>query len=511
MVQYADDTLVFLEADPDQLNTFKELLDLFASITGLKVNYHKSSMVPINISADYADSLAGILGCQIASMPFPYLGLPMGTTKPAMKDFAPLIDRVERRLSATASFLSYGDSLVLVNSVLSSLPTYYMCSLIIPKGVIEVIDKARRRCLWRKDKHKQRVNSLAAWDMVCKPKKKGGLGIVNLQVQNKALLLKQLDKFYNNADLPWVKLVRNSYYHNSVPHVVTMSGSFWWRGVYRFVDEWRAITRCEVGSGYSILFWDDLWKDRILSQQFPRLFSFARDKLISVREFFMMEDKVEAFYLPLSMEAFEEFGVLAQMLNDVTPSESSDKWISCLSKGGYSSRSFYQFHFSGITNHTPSEWIWKSKCMSKHKFFAWLILHNRINTKDMLLRRHWNVTSNHNCVLCQQHKYEDWVHLFFQCNFSQRVWSFLQISWCDASMMDNLLVAKKEFEGPCFTEIVILACWNIWKQRNGFIFKETLPSFRGWKAGFFLDITMLGHRVKDINKSRLSSWLDKLH
>ena len=126
----------------------------------------------------------------------------MGTTKPTIKDFAPLIDRIERRLSATVSFLSYGDSLVLVNYVLPSLPTYYMCSLVIPKGVIDVIDKSRRRCLWRKDKNKQRFNSLASWDMVCKPKDKGGLGIINLHVQNKALLLKHLDSFYNNNMFP---------------------------------------------------------------------------------------------------------------------------------------------------------------------------------------------------------------------------------------------------------------------------------------------------------------------
>ena len=89
VVQYADDTLVFLPAESDQLQIFKELLDLFASITGLKVNYHKSSLVPNNISSETAVSVAGILGCQIADMPFPYLGLPMGTTKPAVKDFAP--------------------------------------------------------------------------------------------------------------------------------------------------------------------------------------------------------------------------------------------------------------------------------------------------------------------------------------------------------------------------------------------------------------------------------------
>ena len=150
----------------------------------------------------------------------------MGTTKPVIKDFAPLIDRVERRLSSIVSFLSYDDSLVLVNSVLSSLPTYYMCTLVIPKEVIEVIDKARRRCLWRKDKNKKRVNSVAAWEMICKPKKKGGLGIMDLHVQNKALLPKFLDKFYNHAYIPWVTLIRNSYYYQTVPHAVVKSAWF---------------------------------------------------------------------------------------------------------------------------------------------------------------------------------------------------------------------------------------------------------------------------------------------
>jgi hypothetical protein len=53
--------------------------------------------------------------------------------------------------------------------------------------------------LWRKDKNKERVNSLAAWSMICKPKEKGGLGIINLHLQNRPLLLKHLDKFYNNV------------------------------------------------------------------------------------------------------------------------------------------------------------------------------------------------------------------------------------------------------------------------------------------------------------------------
>ena len=70
--------------------------------------------------------------------------------------------------------------------------------------------------------------------------------------------------------------------------------------------------------------------------------------------------------------------------------------------------------------------------------------------------------------------------------------------------------AKKSFIGPCFTEVTILACWNIWKQRNDKIFKFIRPSFRAWKAGFVLDVSMLKHRVKQCTVPVLSSWLDNL-
>jgi hypothetical protein len=47
-----------------------------------------------------------------------------------------------------------------------------------------------------------RAVPLAAWDKVCKPKQKGVLGIINLEFQNSALLMKHLDKFYDKKMLP---------------------------------------------------------------------------------------------------------------------------------------------------------------------------------------------------------------------------------------------------------------------------------------------------------------------
>jgi hypothetical protein len=48
----------------------------------------------------------------------------------------------------------------------------------------------------------------------------------------------------------------------------------------------------------------------------------------------------------------------------------------------------------------------------KIKVFAWLLISDRLNTKDMIKRRHWNVTDEYHCILCSSHTYEDKIHLF---------------------------------------------------------------------------------------------------
>lgn len=81
-----------------------------------------------------------------------------------------------------------------------------MCTIKFPPNLIEHLDKIQR-CLWRKKtENGESCNSLAAWDIVCRLKK-GGLGIINLQMQNMGLLLKRLHNFYNKKDVPWVDLV----------------------------------------------------------------------------------------------------------------------------------------------------------------------------------------------------------------------------------------------------------------------------------------------------------------
>lgn len=57
----------------------------------------------------------------------------------------------------------------------------------------------------------------------------------------------------------------------------------------------------------------------------------------------------------------------------------------------YSSRKFYQFYFRDVECDDSFKWIWKSRCTMKLKVFAWLLLLERLNTKNMLHRRHYVV------------------------------------------------------------------------------------------------------------------------
>lgn len=152
-----------MQADAGPLFFLKALLRSFSDSIGLKVNYTKSQILPINVSQDRMEILANTLGCKVGSFPFTNQGLPMGTTEPHVKDFTPLMDKIERRLTACSSMLSYIRRLQMVNSVLKATATYAMCTLKFSKGVINNIDRARKQCLWRGNNSTKRRGNLAAW------------------------------------------------------------------------------------------------------------------------------------------------------------------------------------------------------------------------------------------------------------------------------------------------------------------------------------------------------------
>ena len=141
-----------------------------------------------------------------------------------------------------------------------------------------------------------------------------------------------------------------------------------------------------------------------------------------------MENPLSTFHLPLTTAAHSEFLVFQSIIGAAKISTLPETWVWPYNKGIFRSKFIYTLAHSHIQVDPTLKWIWKSSCTLKIKVFGWLLLMDRLNTRDMMQRRHWNV-DDHNCVLCNANVLEDRLHLFFTCNFSLRVWNYLGISW----------------------------------------------------------------------------------
>jgi hypothetical protein len=193
-----------------------------------------------------------------------------------------------------------------------------MCSVAVPIAVLEYYDRARHNCMWLNLDIHAKNKPMIAWKKCTKPKRKGGLSIINLRSQNNALLLKHLDKFYNKRDVPWIKLIWNVYYPNGeVPHAAKNKGSFWWIDVLKLIDLYKGIASCKIGDGSTVLFWMDVWNNHLLQNKFPRLFTFAINKTISVAQFLLNNNMEQQFHLPLSVQAFQEYHDLHELIQQI--------------------------------------------------------------------------------------------------------------------------------------------------------------------------------------------------
>lgn len=238
------------------------------------------------MSSERATLLALAIGCAIGAMPFTYLGLPMGTTRPTVEEYFPLLNKIGRKMMGFNKLLSYDGCLILVNSVLSALPTYYLCTFKLSPAIIEQIDKYRKHLLWDKGDINRRGGCLVKWEKAWQSKHQGGLGILDLRLQNTSLLLIFLHKFYNHDNQPCVHLTWQCLYRTSlVPHKKKLVGSFWWKDVMSLLGEFLKIEACHVNKGNTTCFWADTWDFSVILHKSPQLHSFAKKKNISVSKF----------------------------------------------------------------------------------------------------------------------------------------------------------------------------------------------------------------------------------
>ena len=170
---YVDDTLLFCEANKDQLKFLSWILMWFEAVLGLRINLNKSEILPIG-SVDNAQELATELGCGIGSLPTSYLGLPLWAKHKAVGVWDTVEDKLRNRLASWKSqYISKGGRLTLIRSTISCLPIYCLSLFRMPVSIGTRLEKIQREFLWGGGSLQKKPH-LVNWKTVCTEKKKGG-------------------------------------------------------------------------------------------------------------------------------------------------------------------------------------------------------------------------------------------------------------------------------------------------------------------------------------------------
>jgi hypothetical protein len=192
--------------------------------------------------------------------------LPLSMHRLRRIHFQPLEDKVATKLVPyMGKHVTMAGRGTLVKSVLTRIVIYFATVLDIPMEVLMKIDSMRRVFLWAAcDKvtgGKCKVN----WEMVCKPKKFGGLGILNLKKFASALRMRWLWSKWSEDPKPWVGLGTPCNAHDK--------------------ELFGKATIVTIGNGEKASFWDASWLQGLAPKDIaPLIFDLSKKRKCSVKK-----------------------------------------------------------------------------------------------------------------------------------------------------------------------------------------------------------------------------------
>lgn len=255
------------------------------------------------------------------------------------------------------------------------------------------------------------------------------------------------------------------------------------------------------------MLWDDKWTDSLCKDTYPELFSFARKPKCSIK-FFLDKDIDSIFFCPLSPHATIQLSNLSSEIENLQLNpDREDSWLFTWGTSIFSSTKVYKI-LRGTHQASPLfKWLWAAGNLGKHKFFFWLLLVDRLNTRDILKRKNRQLSS-YNCAFCNSTE-ETCFHLFFSCQISTLCWNAINIHWdLNLPPLDMMCAARNAFNSSIFRELVITACWIIQKSRNAIIFEGKSFNLDIWKRTFREEVGLVCIKAKKKTAEALQSWCE---
>ena len=203
--------------------------------------------------------LSRVANIPLKKCPLSYLGCPIIKGRAKLIYFEDLLQKFQARLQGWyTKLLSNMGRIVLIQSVLNSMPIHLLTSLNLPKGIISRMNSIMASFLWS-GKANTRKRHWCSWKKITMPKEEGGLGFRKFEEVQQAFRMKQVWGLLNGRSL-WAKFFVDKYCNKG--HLLRsprLSYSKAYRMLYPWFEEVVNNSLKLVGRGDEVDFWCDNW------------------------------------------------------------------------------------------------------------------------------------------------------------------------------------------------------------------------------------------------------------
>jgi hypothetical protein len=163
--------------------------------------------------------------------------------------------------------------------------------------------------------------------------------------------------------------------------------SQFWKKLLSLREVFFKYCKVVVGNGCKTSFWKTSWiGDGPLAVKFHVLFDLALDKDVSVNKVLSSNFDALSFRRRMMGSLQVLYDELVALCANYTLSDQEDRVNWCMGNKGFTVNSLYKKNsIEQVT--VPYRFLWKSKLPQKIKVFIWLVIRNKILTKDNLKKK----------------------------------------------------------------------------------------------------------------------------
>ncbi|XP_050241207.1 uncharacterized protein LOC126690119 [Quercus robur] len=414
---FADDSLIFFQANQEEVQEVSNTLHLYAEASGQCINFEKSSAYfSSNTSERQRQWIKQALGVREVDRFDSYLGLLTLVGRAKYQTFAYLKERVWKKLQGwKGKMLSRARKEVLIKAVAQSIPTYTMGVFLLPEG---------------------------------------GMGFRDIRSFNLAMLAKQGWRLTQDQDSLLTRCFKTKYFPRCsfLEAADCPNSSYVWKSVLVAQNILQTGCYWRVGTGSSIRVKEDKWipnhpENKVL---FPTENDEWEWRVLELIDWNVHRWDRERIYM-----CFNQFDTEAILKITLSRRHVQDRLVWKFGrKGKYEVKSGYHMArmLDGDTNGR------EESAVPRRNHRLW----NQL----------WQLHEDR-CDLCRRYP-ETIVHAIWDCSAAQDVWagSTVRIQKCGGEFDDfmqlfHAMMAKLSVEE---LETFLVQCWLIWHHRNSLLY-----------------------------------------